>query len=115
MLRHRRQRSSGGFPGGPLSLDQVGCRLTKVHLGTPGNSVEQILGHRTSHLALQDSFDVLGQGLAAGSSTPGQLTVQSIRDVPYLDHLGHANSISHVPHMRNHHERLLGELLWVTA
>jgi hypothetical protein len=41
--------------------------------------------------------------------------VQSIRDVPYLDHLGHANSISHVPHMRNHHDWLLGELLWVTA
>jgi hypothetical protein len=28
--------------------------------------------------------------------------VQPIRDVPHLDHLGDAVSISHVQHMRNH-------------
>ena len=103
MPKHRRRRSSGGFPSGALSLDQLGRRLAEIHARTPGYSVEEILRHRTRNLALQDSFNVFGQSLAAGSGAPGQLPVQSIRDVPYLDHLGHANSISHVPHMRNHH------------
>jgi hypothetical protein len=59
------------FPGGPLSFDQRGCRLTNVHPGTPGNSVKHPSGIRAGNFTFKDSLDVLSQRLAAGSGTPG--------------------------------------------
>ena len=101
LVRRRRRRSSDG------SL-VARSRLTSSAVGSPRSTLgrrairsKQLPGLRASNFALQDSLDVVGQSLSAGSGAPGELPVEPIRHVPYLDHLGHAISISAARCMRD--------------
>jgi hypothetical protein len=87
MPRRLQRRFSGRFPIGPLSLNQLGCRLTELNPGTPRNSLEDLLGYGASNLSFKNSLNIFGQSLTPGSGTSGQLPMEPIRYVPHLDHL----------------------------
>ena len=95
------RRPSAGLPGCPLLPDEVSRRDPEVDGPTTRDALEDFLGCRTGDFPLEDVLDVVGERLASGSSSPGQLSMQPVGYVSDLDHLRHAKSMSHVHNMFN--------------
>jgi hypothetical protein len=93
------RRSSGRPPGGSLLLDEVGRGTTERYLCPCCDALEDFGGRRASYFPLEDLLDVVREVLPPGTCAPRELSVQAIGDVPYLDHLRHVDSMSHVEHM----------------
>src|SRR5438093_12448078 len=84
-----RRRLSRGLPRRALLPDEV-RRATSERDGCSRFDPVEHLGRRwPCHLTFEDLLDEVGEGLPTGLRTLHQLAMQTVRDVPDLDHLGH--------------------------